>query len=275
MQNHLLFNLKKCTISELQYGRNKNTLDNFGFFMDGRNLNHINLVRDVGLFMDESLNRNEHVEIRVGMARKSFFRLKTGTSPIICTKSKANLYPSVISMSMLSASQCWELRKTNFEIIEKFKKKVLKWICGNLDYKDALGKSNLLPPLYIKVLKDLLLFSNILEARYNADFLKEFNITNSGRRRRVVLPDTRYEIQRQNFWNRTGFRINVVLRALDFFNPENLKNKLIEYMWSYFNRHLTENNPCTWIYFVYVPTVVPILDCQRGVCFPSGISTKS
>ena len=71
----------------------------------------------------------------------------------------------------------------------------MKWICGNLDYKDALVQSNFLPPLYYKVLKDLLLFSNILEGRYNVDFSKEFKITNSGRKRRVVLPDTRYEIE--------------------------------------------------------------------------------
>ena len=124
-----------------------------------------------------SLNWNEHVKVRVGMARKSFFRLRRSKSPINCTKSKADLFRSIISMSMLSASECWELRKTIFEIIEKFNKKVLKWICGNLDYKDALIKSNLLPPLYIKVLKDLLLFSNIFEGRYNVDFSKEFNIT--------------------------------------------------------------------------------------------------
>ena len=115
--------------------------------MDGRNLNHKNLVRDVGLFMDVSLNWNEHEEVRVGIARKSFFRLRRCTSPIICTKSKADIYRSIKSMSMRSASECWELRKTKFEIIEKFNKKVLKWICGNLDYKDALVKSNLLPPL--------------------------------------------------------------------------------------------------------------------------------
>ena len=102
-------------------------------------------------------------------------------------------------MSMLSASECRELRKTNFEIIEKYNKNVLMWICGNLDYKDALVKSNLLPPLYIEVPKDLLLFSNNLEGRYKVDFSKEFNITNSGRRRRVLLPDIEYEIQRQNF----------------------------------------------------------------------------
>ena len=120
--------------------------------MDERNLIQKSLVRDVGLFMDESLNWNEHAEVSVGMARKSFFRLRRSTSPIICTKSKADLYRSKISMSMLSASECWELRKTKFEIIEKFNKKVLKWICGNLDCKDALVKSNSLPPLYIKVL---------------------------------------------------------------------------------------------------------------------------
>ena len=123
----------------------------------------------------------------------------------------------------------------------------MKWICGNVDYKDALVQSNLLPPLYFKELKHLLLFSNILEGRYDVDFWKEFKITNSGRRS-VVLPDTRYEIQRQNFWYKTGFRINVVQRSLDFFNPEKLKIKLIEYMWMYFERHWTEDNPCTWIF---------------------------
>ena len=40
VQNHLLFNLKKCSI---QYGRNKNALENFCFVMDGRNLNHKSL----------------------------------------------------------------------------------------------------------------------------------------------------------------------------------------------------------------------------------------
>ena len=154
---------------------------------------------EVGLFMNVSLNWNEHVKVRVGTARKSFFRLRRSMSTIICTRSKADLYQSKIWMSMLSASEYKELRKTNFEIIEKFNKNVVKWICGNLDYKDALVKSNLLPPLYIKVPKDLLLFSNNLEGRYNVDFSKEFNITISGRRRRVLLPDTEYEIQRQNF----------------------------------------------------------------------------
>ena len=212
----------------MQYGRKKNTLEDFCFIMDGRNLDHKSLIGDVALFMDESLNWNELVEVIVGMARRPFFRLRISTSPIICTKSKAKLYRSIISMSMLSASECWKLRKTNFGIIEKFNKKILKWICWNLDYKDTLVKSNLLPPLYIKVLKDLLLFSNILDGRYNVDLSKEFNITNSGKGRSVVLPDTRYEIQRQNFWYRKLLS-QIILQRINPIIESSISNTLFAY----------------------------------------------
>ena len=231
VQNHLLFNLKKCSISEFQFGRIKNTLEGVCFIMEGRSLNHKSLVCDVRAMIDKSLNWTEHVKVRVGKAAKSFFLLGRSTSPIICTQSEAHLYRTLSTASLLFASECCELRKTSFNIIETINKKVLKWNCGNLNYKDALVQSNLLSPLYFKVLKDLFIFSNLLEGRYNVDFSKEFKITNSGRRRRVVLPYTRYGIQRQNFWHRTGFRINVVQRSLDFFNPENLKKKLLDYLW--------------------------------------------
>ena len=92
MQNHLLFNLKKCPISKLQYDRNKNTFEGVCFFMEGRNLNHKNLVGDVGLFIDESLNWNKHVKLRVGEAAKSFFLLRRSTMRIICTQTKIHLY---------------------------------------------------------------------------------------------------------------------------------------------------------------------------------------
>ena len=51
VRNHLLFNLKKCSISEFQFGRNKNTLEGVRFIMEGRSLNHKSLVRDVGLMI--------------------------------------------------------------------------------------------------------------------------------------------------------------------------------------------------------------------------------
>ena len=172
MQNHLQFNSNKRSISEFQYDRKKNTVEGVWFFMEGRNSNHKSLVCDLGLFIDESVNWNEHLKVRVGKAAKSFFLLRRSTMAIICTQTKAHLYRSKMTMSLLFASECWELRSTSFKIIEKFNKKVLKWICGNLDYKDALVQSNLLPPHYFKVLKNLLLFSNILDGRYDVDFFE-------------------------------------------------------------------------------------------------------
>ena len=120
MQNHLLFNLIKCSISKFLYDRNKNTLDGVCFFMEGRNLNHKSLVRDVGVFTDESVNWKEHVKIRVGKAAKSFFLLRRSTMPIICAQTKAYLYRSIITTSLLFASECWELRNTSFKIFENF-----------------------------------------------------------------------------------------------------------------------------------------------------------
>ena len=74
MQNHLLFNLKKCSISEFQYGRNKKTLERVSSIMEGRIINQKTLVRDVGQFIDESLNGNEHVKLRVGkQENRSFY----------------------------------------------------------------------------------------------------------------------------------------------------------------------------------------------------------
>ena len=246
MQNHLLFNLKKCSISEFHYGRNKNIPEGVCLIMQGQSINNKTLARDVGLFIDESLNWNEHVKMRVGKAAKSFSLLTRSTKLINCTQTKAHLYRLKITTSLFFVSECWVLKNTSFKIIKKFNKKGLKWICGNLLYKDALIQSNFLPPLYFKALKDLFLFSNILEGKHGVDFSKEFKETNGGRRRRAVLLDTRYDIQRQNIWYRTGFRTNVVQISPNFSNPENLKEKHIEYM--YFKRHWTENNPCTWIF---------------------------
>ena len=52
-------------------------------------------------------------------------------------------------------------------------------------------ESNLLPPLYYEALKELHLSSNILEGKYNAAISKQVKISN---RRRVILPELRYEI---------------------------------------------------------------------------------
>ena len=123
----------------------------------------------------------------------------------------------------------------------------MRWICGSIDYKDAILKSNLLPPLYFKVLKDLLMLSSLLSGKYDVEF-SEIRVVGEDRRKRVALPEVKYEVQRLNFWYRTGFRVNVIQKVMDFFCEQQLKRKLIEYMWSYLERNWNEQNPCTWTF---------------------------
>ena len=144
-------------------------------------------------------------------------------------ESKVHLYRAILSSILLFSSECWELRKSEYLIMESFHKKAMRWICGSIDYKDAILKSNLLPPLYFKVLKDLLMFSSLLSGKYDVEFL-EIRVVGEDRRKRVALPEAKYEVQRLNFWYRTGFRVNVIQKVIDFFCEQQLKRKLIEHV---------------------------------------------
>ena len=79
----------------------------------------------------------------------------------------------------------------------------MRWICGSIDYKDAILKLNLLPPLYFKILKGLLMFSSLLCGKYDVEF-SEIRVVGEDRRKRVALPEAKYEVQRLNFWYRMG-----------------------------------------------------------------------
>ena len=117
------------------------------------------------------------------------------------------------------------------------------------DYREALIASNLLPPLYLKVLKDLLLFFKIVSGNYDVDFSMFHEVNWSAYKIRVKLPEIRFEAQRHNFWYRTGFRVNILLqRNLHFFKNTELKSNLSTLTWDFFRRNWNSSNPCSWIY---------------------------
>ena len=117
-----------------------------------------------------------------------------------------------------------------------------------MNYIDSIISTNLLPPLYYKVLKYFLLYSNIFNDYYAVDLTEHYGNKRGGRQTRIILPTTFYEAQRQNFWYRTGFRINIIQKHLDFFNQLNLKQRLLTLMWKYLKYYGADNNPCTWIF---------------------------
>ena len=122
--------------------------------------------------------------------------IKRNTSKQIPMVTKIHIYRAVICLILLFCSECWELKRSEFSSIEKLNKRILKWITFGEDYKEDIQRANLLPPLYYKVLKDLLLFHSIVSGKYTVDFGKHLTIQWSGRRTWIRLPEIRYEAQR-------------------------------------------------------------------------------
>ena len=101
----------------------------------------------------------------------------------------------------------------------KFNRKVLRCNNGNVRNNDALMESFLLAPFYYKALKDLPIFANIVEGKYNVDTSKNVKI---GNRKSVVLSEESYEKQIQYFRYSTGFRFHVNQKSLVSFTPKTL-----------------------------------------------------
>ena len=65
---------------------------------------------------------------------------------------------------------------------------------GDRDYKEASTLCNLLPPLYMKVLKELLLYNNIYLGHFDMDFSEFAEINWNGRRTRINRRDSNESI---------------------------------------------------------------------------------
>ena len=215
--NFLYFNAKKCAfIKNKVYRRNKPRNTNTTFSLGTEPIRPTSLARDLGLILNENFDWTEHITTRVNKALKVLFLLRRNTSNLLSSESKCCLYRSNINPTLLYASECWFANKSNSHLIENFNRKALRWVSPGLCYRDSLLKNHLLPPLHFQVLKDLLVFSKILNDDYDV-FPHAYYITvNDSRWKRINLPTIKYEIQRQDFWYRTAFRTNVIQKHMDF-----------------------------------------------------------
>ena len=120
--------------------------------------------KEVGLIVKESFNLKEHLEFRISKALKCLFLFKRNTHQSLAITTKVHLYRAIINPTLLFGSECLELTKVVHKLIENFNAKALKWICGNINYIDSVFSMNVLPQLSYKILKDVLLYSNITTA---------------------------------------------------------------------------------------------------------------
>ena len=245
VQNCLLSNYKKWSFTQFAFG---SCVEEVVLSLENNLIQEKRAVKDLGLTIVDTLNWIENARNGIAKAIKAFHLIRRNTSCRIYMKTKVHLYSANISPTFMFASECWELKRNKYQILERFNKKFMKWMTDRNCYKEAIVPSNILPPLYFKVLKDLLLFSSIVSGKYDVDLSNYYVIQWAGRRSRVILPEIRYEAQRLSFWYRTGFRVNIQ-RKINFFENNNLKGRFLELIWKFFNGNWSENNFCSWIFF--------------------------
>ena len=156
IQNCLLFNYNTCSITALLFGKSANLSD---LTLGGNVMKHRKEVKVLGLIIKDNLYWSDYVENRISQAMKNLTFMIQNTSFRLSASSTIHFYRVVINSVI--ASECWDLNPSEYRLIQSFNGKVLGWVLGDRNFKEALTLCNQLPPLYMKVLKDLLLYNNI------------------------------------------------------------------------------------------------------------------
>ena len=129
----------------------------------------------------------------------------------------------------------------------------IKWILNftPLPYKQRLAQLALLPIcLYIE-LHDLLLFSSILNGKYDYDWSSHvrFSAPSTTRSTTTVafhVKNYRYTKCENNFWNRCSRLANFIDRIVNFHQPAGLKQRLTRLYKNFATDVYDTDNLCTW-----------------------------
>ena len=191
IQNHLLFKYKKSSLTELKVRKRAKPPISAVYMVVSNEIKAKPSVKDVGLLLSENPRWSDHLNYKIGIAMKAFFLLWPSILSLLRLDSKIHLYWALISPILFYSSERWELLRYKTHILEKFHKKVVKWVWGSKNYMEALEQANIQPQTDFKVLNDLLMFNSLATGKYDVDFSEELQFVGFGRKRRILLPDIR------------------------------------------------------------------------------------
>ena len=81
--DHLLFNYKKCSLTELKVGKRAKPPVPAVFMLGNNEIKAKTPVKHVGLLISENLSWSDHLNYRIGKAMKAFFLLRRSTSSLL------------------------------------------------------------------------------------------------------------------------------------------------------------------------------------------------
>ena len=208
--------------------------------LNGQPLGEPGKVKDLGVYIADTLNWSTHIEHRTEKANKVFYCLEKLRLQFQIPM-KPGVYKSVILPVLLYGLNCAYQSRTDQRKLENFQRRVLKWVCGphRGDYEAQLKLLNVLPlPLFIQ-LNDLLLsqlYKDIEEHKINLP-IQSWNYKGQ-----VTLKLNKTQNERR----RTAGVVKRIHEKVDFNCEVGLKNRIINLMWWHVENRFSENNVCTW-----------------------------
>ena len=159
-------NLKKCKVLCLK-GIAKLTIQ-------GDQLEKSIVEKDRGIMISNDLTWTARTERRCEKTRKAFFTIKRNIANGTPWTTRKNLYRSYIVPILSYGAVLWKPGKTDLKSIESIQMKASKWILrtSQLEYKERLRRSNLLPLALYHKMHVQLLFIQIVLNTYDFEWQK-------------------------------------------------------------------------------------------------------
>ena len=157
--------------------------------------------------MSKHLTWTTHIDSRMSKVNKTFYCIRRNLEFKVKTRIKLGLYKSLILPVLTYGLVICNISRSDLRRLERFQKKVIKWITRNdSDYTEQVRLLNILPLALFLELNELLMMAKFLHE--DNDHIKlPAKIENPGRTKKIFnLNKTRTEEARGEYTFRT-FRL--------------------------------------------------------------------
>ena len=134
-------------------------------------------IMDLGMLVTEDLCWTTHVKTKLAKCNKIFNFLKRSIPFQVSILRKKTLYQTMILSVLLYCSQAWCITTGILKVLEKFQRKVLRWVIRSEDYNETLSKLNLYPICYQIARADLILLWKTWHGTMESDLKLHVNST--------------------------------------------------------------------------------------------------
>ena len=225
--------------------------------MNGNPINHATNQRDLGVLISSDLSCQNHLSYICSNAYRSLnFIRRSMHSQSPSTNLKRCLYITLIRSKLSYCSQLWRPHLIkHIKMLENIQRRATKFITLNheVDYKQRLIQSNLLPLMYWLELQDILFLVKCLQNPSDNFNIRNFVTFTSSCTRSTSSNKLRYNYCRSTTTRHFYFnRIVRLWNALPQINLSlpyiNIKKFIYSYFWNHFTVHFNPTNPCSFHY---------------------------